>query len=380
MSVRSMLATAVIACIAMSNGHAEEFVAEQLTVEPHIKPGANVFVLDQSWTGASQINVLGIEDLSRKGNLSLGLNSQMVVSPDFKTVYTTSIYARRITHGPLEVVLQEFDVDTLTLRREIPILERTAQVAPNIAALQLSADRQYAFVQNATPATSVSVVDLTAGKHLAEVPTPGCWGAFAGKADIKFTTLCGSGKLVSYSLDANGEYEAHPASEKIFDTDRKPLYTHALRAGDDLIFSSFDGSLFRVSDAGDTPRLVDSFSYVEGVDGNWAPGGVAMMTYSPEHNVLFIAMHANARNGSHKDNAQEIWAVDLGSKKLLSRSPVKDILSLTVSADASVLFGLSDEDHSLTRYSVDRRDGFRLTANGKVAELGGFTVSAVVGN
>jgi hypothetical protein len=38
-----------------------------------------------------------------------------------------------------------------------------------------SSDGRWLFVQNATPASSVTVVDLKARKFAAEIPTPGCW-------------------------------------------------------------------------------------------------------------------------------------------------------------------------------------------------------------
>ena len=94
----------------------ETFVPEVLTVEKAIKPGANVFVLDQTWKGASRINVLSADDLEHKGILSVGITGQMVYSKDRKTAYAMSAYATRITYRPAEAVLQEVGGDTLTLK------------------------------------------------------------------------------------------------------------------------------------------------------------------------------------------------------------------------------------------------------------------------
>ncbi len=197
----------------------ETFVPEVLTVEKAIKPGANVFVLDQSWKGASRINVLSADDLEHKGILSVGITGQMVYSKDRKTAYAMSAYATRITYGPTEAVLQEFDVDTLTLKREVIIPEKMAQVAPSSAVLALSGDERFAFVQNATPATSVTVVDLQAGKFLTEIPTPGCFGIFPTPAGSRFTTVCGDGTLATFEVKANGEASAPARSAKLFDPD-----------------------------------------------------------------------------------------------------------------------------------------------------------------
>lgn len=66
----------VAGILAMSMAHAESsLVPETLTVEKTIKPGANVFILDQNWKGPSRVNVLSADDLSHKGILSVGLIS-----------------------------------------------------------------------------------------------------------------------------------------------------------------------------------------------------------------------------------------------------------------------------------------------------------------
>jgi methylamine dehydrogenase heavy chain len=39
----------------------------------------------------------------------------------------------------------------------------------------LSADEKFLFLQNATPATSVTVVDLVANKFAGEIPIPVLW-------------------------------------------------------------------------------------------------------------------------------------------------------------------------------------------------------------
>lgn len=78
--LRTCLAAAV-STLAMGQAFAEEeFVPEKITVEERIKPGPNVFTVDQSWTGASRINVVGAGELDRKGNLSVGLVTQFVLT------------------------------------------------------------------------------------------------------------------------------------------------------------------------------------------------------------------------------------------------------------------------------------------------------------
>ncbi|MDR3159662.1 MAG: hypothetical protein LBU11_11815 [Zoogloeaceae bacterium] len=365
---------------AVSTAHAADtFEPEVLTVESKIRPGPNLFVLDQGWSGASQINVLDGGNLGRKGNMSMGLNAQFILSADRKTAYTVSIYSKRISYGPLEAVLQIFDVETLTPVKEIILLDKTAQVASIKNHLALSADEKFAFVQNATPATSITVVDLEKGELAAEIPTPGCWGLYPSARERKISILCGDGSMVSYAVDDSGQPGPAARSEKIFDADKSPLFVHAERAGDDWLFSSFFGELFRISDADAIPRLVDRFSYTAGVKGKWAPGGFAIMAYNPANELLYITMHPNSRDGSHKNGAKEIWALDLKKKAVVSRSKAEHVVSIAVTSGQNpVLYGLNDEESNVTRFTSNAKSGFALKPAGKI-ELDGWIVRLAAG-
>jgi len=96
-----------------------------------------------------------------------------------------------------------------------------------------------------------------------------------------------------------------------------------------------------------------------GVKGDWAPGGAQLIGYSSANNVLFVGMHPHAREGSHKNPAQEIWAYDLTAHRLLSRSPVADIISLTV-ADAQAPVIYASRSRALIRFDADPASGFLL--------------------
>ena len=355
----------------------ETFVPEVLTVEKAIKPGANVFVLDQSWSGPSRINVLAADNLEHKGILSVGIIGQMAFTQDRKTAYTISAYAKRFMYGPTEAVLQEFDVDTLTVKREILLPEKMAQVAPSNAILNLSADGKLAFVQNATPATSVTVVNLEAGKVVAEVPTPGCFGTFPAASGQRFSSVCGDGTLVSFDVNGKGEYSAPLRSAKVFDPDQDALFIVPKRAGKDLLFPSFKGNLYRISDSGKAPKLVEKYEVVKGIEGDWAPGGVDVLAYNGGNDVAFLTMHSDAAEGTHKDYSKEIWAYDLKRKQVLYRSVAEGVSSLAVtSGKQPVLFGLV-EDTELVRYEVDPQARFAVKPTHTLEGVGDWTIFAL---
>lgn len=382
MQLRNVLICAITGLLISSPIYAaDNFVPEKFTIKESIDAGPNIFLLDQNWYGVSQIIVMSPDDFALKGNITTGLNTQFVLTRDHKTAYTSSVYLKRIVSGPIEAVIQEFDVNTLSLKREIPISPKMVLSSPQINYLQLSADERYAYVQNATPATSVSVVDLKAGKMLVEIPTPGCFGIYPAPQGARFSSLCGNGTLTSFTFNEDGSIVKPVKSEKIFDADSDPLFIYAVRAGKDLLFTSFNGNLYRVSDDVESARLIDKFSYSAGIDGKWAPSGVALMAHNLANNVLFVNMHPNARNGSHKDPAKEVWAIDLSTKKLLGRSPIDGSTSLAVTQGKEpVLFSVDSEAVTLTRYEVDPAANFAIKFGRLFQATGEYTQLVWVDN
>src|SRR6202046_5684252 len=149
-------------------GGTEELEPQHLTVKPAIDPGSNVFTLDQEWGGASSINIFSASDLKYRGNFSSGTMAQMLLSHDGRTAYTTSVYMKRIARSDAEMGLQAFDVAPSSPPREVALPAKLAMLTPYRHMLAESADGKYVFVQNATPATSVTVVDVQAGKGAGE--------------------------------------------------------------------------------------------------------------------------------------------------------------------------------------------------------------------
>lgn len=352
---------------------AADSLTQHLTVKPAIEPGSNVFTNDQEWDGASSINVFSATDLAYKGNITTGTMAQMLLSPDGKTAYTVSVYMKRISYGEAEMVLQSFDVATLSLIKEIALPPKFAMITPYQHLLAQSADGRYIYVQNATPATSVTVVDVAAGKVAGEIPTPGCFGIYPSLQGRKFTVICGDGTFASYVLKEDGATADRTQSKQIFDVDKDPLFLPAQRASADLIFISYHGNVYRISDTGASVRLLETFSVTQGITGGWAPGGYELIAYNKRNDVLFIGMHPDAKDGSHKQGAQEIWAYGMAKRKLLYRSPVEEVLAMTVSDDAvPVLFAIKEK--TVMRFEVDPDAKFVLKKTGEALNSGPYNL------
>lgn len=96
-----------------------------------------------------------------------------------------------------------------------------------------SGSGRFLMVQNATPATSITVVDLTEKKVAGEIQTPGCWGVLPSSSHpARFSMLCGDGKLATVTLDDKGLVVDRQLSDKLFDADHDAWFHTAERIGD----------------------------------------------------------------------------------------------------------------------------------------------------
>ena len=147
---------------------------ETLTVMEKIPEGPHVYVMDFAINGSSQVDILNADDLSLVGTIGAGTFSQMLMNADKSTLFTGWFDMRRYTYGDIEALIHEWDPQTLKAKREFTVNPKLAQGLGQRGILNPSADGKFLVLQNATPATSVTIVDLAAGKDLVEIPTPGC--------------------------------------------------------------------------------------------------------------------------------------------------------------------------------------------------------------
>jgi methylamine dehydrogenase heavy chain len=281
---------------------------------------------------------------------------QFVVPKDGKTAYLSSSYWERAARGTRNDVVEIWDVASASQVGEaIELPPRLAQLGSDSTMAALTADEQWLLLQNATPATSVSLVDLQAKKFVAEIPIPGCFGVYpAGNIPNRFFSLCGDGTVVSLSFDALGKASPIKRSTPIFNADDDPLFTYAQRDGDTLYFVSFNGSVYEIDTSAETAKLAQRYSIVEGVDGEWKPGGSAVTALVPDAKVLYVLMRPKSGNGDHREPSSEVWAVNVDTNKVISRSTVSAATGVTYAASPKPVLFMNDRDaNELVRYAVD---------------------------
>ena len=147
---------------------------------------------------------------------------------------------------------------------------------------------------------------------------------------------------------------------------------------DKLVFTSFNGNLYIVDDSGDTPVLERKLKVAEGLDDDWAPGGYGVTTYNAATDTVFMFMHDEAYEGSHKDGSDEIWAYSLADEAIVSRSAAPDLVAISVTqGETPVIYGSNEMDETVDVYRAEG-DGFDFEKTASDDHVGWTTSLSVV--
>lgn len=354
---RTAIACAM-AAIAAGAG-AQDFVPEQLkdgVALPADMPRVYVADFAISHLMDGRINVLDGRDGKYVGVIDGGFAGHFTISPDAKQLYVATTYLTRHTHGERHDVLEIYDAATLRMTGDVELPPKHAQSAFQQTLSRPSHDGRYVFVQNATPATSVSVVDVREKKMLVEVPTAGCWGIYPSSTEaLRFSMVCGDGKLATVTLDATGKVAERGVSDKFFDSGNDPIFTAMVTDEGRYYFIGFTGMLHRADLRGAKPVLENSVQVVPAADrkAGWRPGGYQLLALDAKRKQLFVGMHAKGAEGSHKMPAQEIWTLDLSSGKRLARTKSLNAIALTVSQNTpNYLYAMNGATNQLVAYQL----------------------------
>lgn len=339
---------------------AADFVPETVTVAP--LPAANPYRLYISDVAISHIidgrvHIIDGENMKYAGMLGSGFIGLTTLSPDRKEIYVATTYLSRLNRGTRTDLVDVYDAQTLHVKEEIELPPKRAQALPYKGTIATTPDGRFIMVQNATPASSISIVDRKASKFTAEAPTPGCWGILPAQGVAnRFSTICGDGTLLTIEIKPDGTVGEQKRSERLFDPDKGPIFTQTENDGDTYYFLSFHGLLHSANLGGDVARIGPTVSLVDAEDKkkNWRPGGYQPFAYHKGSGRLYVAMHPDGEEGSHKNPAAEIWAFDLAAGKRVARVPGSNAVSLATSRspDKPLLFVVDALGPSLASFST----------------------------
>ena len=308
----------------------------------------------------SRIHVIDGDTFALLGQVSNGHFGSFAISADRKTLFNGTTFFSRGDHGTRTDVAEYYDTSTLLPRSETQLSNKRAMTNQYPVFLVESAESKYLLVQNATPATSVSIIDLSTKSILSEIATAGCFGIFAAPSTPgRFSSLCGDGTALTVDFDSHGKETGRKRSAVLFDPDKDALFISGVKLGDRTLFISFLGNVHIINFSGDVATQDSLWTFIGAKDkaSNWRPGGYANIAYSPSNGQLYVGMHPHGFEGSHKNPAVEIWKVDVTRHAVTGRVKSDGANYLQVSKEAHpLLFSVNSTDDipgSVTRYDGD---------------------------
>jgi methylamine dehydrogenase heavy chain len=302
----------------------------------------------------TRVIVIDGETMRYLATIPSGLVGLFTANPQKKEVYVATTYYSRGTRGERTDVLEIFDDQTLERKGEMILPPERAQALNYEPYFRPASDGNYVFLQNLSPASSVVVIDPAKRQILATAETSGCAGIYPSPTTpLRFSTLCGDGTVVTITLDEAGRVLTRNRSKKFFAADKDPLFISNARNMATSLFVSFQGMVHEIDFSGPTATQLKPWSLVPTEDAGWRPGGYQLIAVNRAANQLYVGMHANGREGSHKQPADEIWQIDLGSKQRVARIPGNKAVALGVTPTAKpMLFLLNGTNGELVRLDV----------------------------
>ena len=333
---------ALCAALASATGLAwADLPVEELKGGTRLPPATphRLYVMDAAFNHLvdSRVNIYDGDSGKFLGLVPTSFNGHMTVSADGRDIYVMTTYYERLNRGKRTDVIEAWDAETLTPKYEVPIPQKRAQALNYRNYLRQSTDGELLFVQNATPATSVTVVDLKTRQFADEVTAAaGCWSIIPLPSRPRsFATICGDGGLLTIDLDTAGKPAGQQRSKPMFELEKDPIFTHTENVGDTFYFVSYNGNVYSADFSGKEVSFGAPWSLLDaaGKDRGWRPGGYNLLAINRASKRLYVGMHPNGAEGTHKTPAAEIWVYDLATHKRLARVPGKNALSMSVSQD-----------------------------------------------
>ena len=280
------------------------------------------------------------EDVHRqqyKGMLNTSLIAGVAIARTRPEIYVYESFYSRGTRGTATDVLTIWDKTTLSVIDEIviPGAKRAGQL-PSDFWVTLIDNEKLLLLFNFTPATSVTVVDTDKREILNEIDLPGCSLMYpTGKRG--FSAMCGDASMMSYQLDDKGKVINEARVPSFFDIDKDALFERPVIIDGIAYFPTFLGNVREVDMTGARAVPGDEWSLLtkDEKKQNWRPGGMNLND-ADGLGHMYILMHPDGEEGTHKYPGAEIWVYDVKQRKRVKKIPLQlPALTIEVSEDKS---------------------------------------------
>ena len=112
-----------------------------------------------------------------------------------------------------------------------------------------------------------------------------------------------------------------------------------------------------------SPEIAPGWSLLQEQDKmqNWRPGGWQIATAHASSHRLFVLMHPDGTDGSHKGGGSEVWVYDVESRQRLNRITLKEWgVSIEVTQGEQPYLVVTNGNMELDVYAADSGGWLRL--------------------
>lgn len=260
-------------------------------------------------------------------------------------IHNLAMYMSRGFHGERTDVITTYDKHTLHPLRELVVPAKGIHGWPDPNQTALSDDDRFLFMQFLTPASTIGVADIKAGKYVGEIETTGCAHVMsAGKR--RFFSLCGDGSVLAVEVTEEGKEASRRRYPNFFQANQDPLHGSGVRAGNLWYFASWLGQIHSVDVSGSELKLLPPWRVGEKEGSlSWIPGAFMQpLAIHAGKGTLYVVMQRSdlkPKGGGtdyHAEPGSEVWVFDLKTKQRLKRMAMKyPVTQVAVSQDAAAL-------------------------------------------
>ena len=217
-----------------------------------------------------------------------------------------------------------YDPSSLSVTDEIEIPpKRVTSMPKRTQAALLGKDERFIGVYNFTPAQSVSIVDLEKRVFVEEIATEGC-GFVIPNGKLSFTSICANGSFLTTDLDKSGAFKSSERTDIIFDSIEDPIFEAPAIKNGTAYFLTYSGKVMPIDISKNRISVGKTWSLATNDEEiSWRPGGITNMTSDPE-GYIYVLMHPEGGEGTHKNPGNEVWVYDLKNKQRKSRIAIKN--------------------------------------------------------
>ena len=334
---------------------------------PASYPDTWVYAHDTNFFSLSDAKVVLVdvaaENRHYKGSIPSSHFPSFLAATTRPEVYVAeSLYSRRMRGVRTDLVTIYDKINLAPIGEVVLPGAKRGMIVTHKNTLQFLDNEKLLLVYNFTPATSVSVVDIENRAFLAEISIGGCTMIYPSQRR-SFGSLCGDNTMLITHLDEKGMITKQERTPAFFDADTDPVFAKPALIHGIYYFPSFKGMVHPVDMNAADPVILDAWSLLQEQDrlAEWRPGGWQIATAHEASGRLFILVHPDGENGSHKGGGSEVWVYKVDAKQRIERISLKEWgVSIEVTQGEQPYLAVTNGNMDLDVYSADTGEWLRF--------------------